>query len=127
VCLIGTRELDALESALLEQSRVSVIEPKHLRSGLPRALKSISGHVKNIYVHLDLDVLDSGVAAANTYALAGGLTLEDLDHALAQIASKFNIAGITLSAYDPAIDTDESAARAAIRMISTAARVAERA
>jgi arginase len=127
VCLIGTRDLDALEGALLDESRVSVIEPKHLRSGLPRALKSISGHVKNIYVHLDLDVLDSGVAPANSYALAGGLTLEDLDHALAQIASKFTITGITLSAYDPAFDTDGSAARAAIRMILTAARLAERA
>jgi arginase len=127
VCLIGTRDLDALERAMLEESSVSVVEPKHLRSSLPRALKSIRDHVKNIYVHLDLDVLDSGVAPANSYALAGGLTLEDLDHALGQIASKFTIAGITLSAYDPAVDTDESAARAAIRMISTAARVAERA
>ncbi len=127
VCLIGTRDIDALEGALLDESRVTVIEPKHLRSGLPRALRSIRGHVKNIYVHLDLDVLDSGVAAANSYALSGGLTLEDLDHALAQIAGEFNITGITLSAYDPAVDTDESASRAAIRLISTAARLAERA
>ena len=127
VCLIGTRDVDALEGALLDESRVSVIEPKHLRSGLPRTLKSIRGHVTDMYVHLDLDVLDSAVAPANSYALTGGLTLDDLDHALAQIASKFTITGITLSAYDPAFDTDESAAKSAIRMISTAARVAERA
>ena len=125
VCLIGTRDVDALEGALLDESRVSVIEPKHLRSGLPRTLKSIRGHVTDMYVHLDLDVLDSAVAPANSYALTGGLTLDDLDHALAQIASKFTITGITLTAYDPAFD--ESAAKSAIRMISTAARVAERA
>jgi arginase len=127
VCLIGTRDLDSLESALLEQSSVDVIEPKHLRSTLPRSLKSIRNHVENMYVHLDLDVLDSAVAPANSYALAGGLTLEDLDHALAQIAGEFRITGLTLSAYDPAVDTNGYAAQAAIRLISTAARVAERA
>jgi arginase len=127
VCLIGTRDLDSLEGALLDESRVEVIEPRHLRSALPRTLKRISEHVDSIYVHLDLDVLDSAVAAANSYALAGGLTLEDLDHALSQIAGEFRIAGITLSAYDPAIDTSDQAAQAAIRLISTAARVAQRA
>ncbi len=127
VCLIGTRDVDSLEGALLEDSDVEVIEPKHLRSVLPRTLKSIREHVKNIYVHLDLDVLDSAVAPANSYAVSGGLTLEDLDHALAAIASEFRIVGVTLSAYDPAVDTDGYAARAAIQLISTAARVAERA
>jgi arginase len=127
VCLIGTRDLDSLESALLEESSVDVIEPKQLRSALPTTLKSIRRHVESIYVHLDLDVLDSAVAAANSYALSGGLTLEDVDHALEQIAREFRIDGLTLSAYDPAVDTSGDAGRAAIRLISTAARVAERA
>jgi arginase len=127
VCLIGTRDVDSLEGALLDESKVDVIEPKHLRSSLPRTLKKISAHVESIYVHLDLDVLDSAVAAANSYALAGGLTLEDVEHALTQIAREFRIAGITLSAYDPAVDTSDHAAQAAIQLISTAARVAERA
>lgn len=127
VCLIGTRDLDSLEGALLEESGVEVIEPKHLRSALLRTLKSIREHVESMYVHLDLDVLDSAVAPANTYAVSGGLTLEDLEHALSQIAREFRIAGVTLSAYDPAVDTSGDAARAAIRLITTAARVAERA
>jgi arginase len=127
VCLIGTRDLDSLESALLDDSRVEVIEPKHVRSALVGALRKIREHVDSIYVHLDLDVLDSAVAAANSYALGGGLTLEDAEHALTQIAREFQIVGITLSAYDPAVDTSDHAARAAIRLVSTAARVAERA
>jgi arginase len=127
VCLIGTRDLDSLEGALLDESSVDIIEPKHLRSALPDTLKKIGKHVESIYVHLDLDVLDSAVAAANSYALGGGLTLEDVEHALSLIARALRIAGITLSAYDPAVDASDHAARAAIRLISTAARVAERA
>ncbi len=127
VCLIGTRDLDSLEGALLEESSVDVIEPRQLRSALTTTLKSIRRHVDSIYVHLDLDVLDSAVAAANSYALSGGLTLEDLDYALAGIAGEFRIAGVTLSAYDPAVDPSGHAARAAIRLISTAAGLAGRA
>ena len=127
VCLIGTRDVDSLEGSLLEESSVEVIEPKHLRSALTRTLKSIREHVEMMYVHLDLDVLDSAVAPANQYARSGGLTLEDVEHALSQIGREFRIAGITLSAYDPAVDTNGVAAAAAIRLISAAAGVAERA
>jgi arginase len=124
VCLIGTRDVDSLEGALLDESGVDVIEPKHLRSRLPRTLEKIREHAGNIYVHLDLDVLDSAVAPANSYALSGGLSLEDIDRALALMAANFTIAGITLSAYDPAVDTNGHAAAAAIRIISAAARLA---
>jgi arginase len=127
VCLIGTRDLDELESALLDESSVDVIGPEHFRSALPGTLRRIRAQVDSIYVHLDLDVLDSAVAAANSYALSGGLTLADIDDALAQIAAEFRIAGVTLSAYDPAVDTFGHAAEAAIRLICTAARVAQRA
>ena len=127
VCLIGTRDLDSLESALLDESSVDIVEPKHLRSSLPRVLEKIREHVDSIYVHLDLDVLDSAVATANSYAISGGLTLEDFEDALAQIAARFRITGLTLSAYDPAVDTFGHAAQAAIRLICATARVAERA
>jgi arginase len=127
VCLVGTRDLDSLESKLLEASGIDVIGPDRIGADLPPALNSILQHVDTIYVHMDLDVLDSAVASANTYALAGGLTLEDMDEALAMIGREFQIAAVTLSAYDPAVDTAGRAAKAAIRLISTAARVAERA
>lgn len=127
VFLVGTRDLDSLEGRLLADSNIDVIKPEKIRTDLARTLRSIGQHVELMYVHLDLDVLDSSVAAANSYAISGGLTLEDVEYALSEIAREFQIAGVTLSAYDPAADTSEHAAQAAIRLISAAARVAERA
>ena len=127
VFLIGTRDLDSIEGRLLADSNIDVIEPEKIRTKLARTLNSIGQHVEQIYVHLDLDVLDSSVAAANSYALSGGLTLEDVEYALSEIARELRIAAVTLSAYDPASDTSDHAAKAAIRLISAAARVAERA
>jgi arginase family enzyme len=83
-------------------------------------------HADDVYVHLDLDVLDAGVAAANSYAVGGGMSIEDVEHALALIARQFHVAAITLSAYDPAADTDGAAGAAAIRLVRAAARLAVR-
>ena len=124
VFLVGTRDLDSLEGRLLADSNIDVIKPEKIRIDLGRTLRSVGQHVEMMYVHLDLDVLDSSVAAANSYALSGGLTLEDVEYALAEIAREFRIAAVTLSAYDPAADTSDRAANAAIRLVSAAARAA---
>ena len=126
VCLIGARDIDSLEGGLLDQSAVEVIEPRKLRADLSSGLASIKQRVREIYVHLDLDVLDAEVATANSYAVAGGLSIDDVEYALSHIGKEFSIAGLTLSAYDPSADTDGTAATAAIRLICAAARFASR-
>jgi arginase len=126
VCLIGTRDVDPLEEALLEQSDVSVVRTNDLRERVRPALAAVAEHVDRIYVHIDLDVLDAGVARANSYAVAGGLTLEDMHYALSEISGALTIVGIALSAYDPAADTDGAAANAAIALLTAAAGLADR-
>ncbi len=124
ICLVGTRDIDSLEGGLLDDSTVHIIPPRQLHSSLPQTLTAIAEHVDRIYVHLDLDVLDSGVASANKFAVSGGLTLEQMEYALSRIAETFRIAGISLTAYDPSADRDGSACKAAVSLISTAASLA---
>ena len=126
VALIGTRDIDSLESALLDDSEVTVIAPRRLKEDLPKALRSLGEHVDDLYLHLDLDALDAGVASANKFAVRGGLTLEDMDFALSNLAKAFRISGAALTAYDPEADSDGRAAHAAIHLIRTAARLAGR-
>jgi len=124
ICLVGTRDIDSLEAGLLDESSVQVVAPRQLRSSLRQTLRSINEHVDRVYIHLDLDVLDSGVAAANKFAVPGGLTLDDMEYALTQIAQTFRIAGVALTAYDPSADGNGAAAKSAIRLISAAASLA---
>jgi arginase len=126
VCLVGTRDIDSLEGGLLEESGVEMVSPRQIRSTLRQTLSSINEHVDNAYVHLDLDVLDSGVAAANMFAVSGGLTLSDMDYALTEIAQTLRITGVALTAYDPDADSDGAAAAAAIRLLCAAATLADR-
>jgi arginase len=124
VCLIGARDLDAPEVEVLADSAIQLVEPSEVRTRLPRALALVGEHVDRMYVHIDLDVLDSGVAAANSYSVPGGLTVDDVESALSAIAADFSIAAVTLSAYDPAADIDGRAAAAAMRLITFAAGLA---
>src|SRR5690242_302011 len=110
VCLIGTRDIDSLEGGMLDDSAVTVVVPRRMRADLSKAVQAMREHVDEIYVHLDLDVLDSGVAAANKFAVSGGLTVEDMDFALSRISEGFRISGAALTAYDPEADSDGLAA-----------------
>jgi arginase len=124
ICLIGTRDLDTLEEGLLGGSNIDVVSPKDLKTGLRRAVQSIGEHVEQVYVHLDLDVLDARIASANHFAVGGGLSTDDVEYALTTIARDLRIAGLTLSAYDPAADEDGAAAQAAIRLVCAGAALA---
>jgi arginase len=77
-----------------------------------------------LYLHVDLDVLDTSVGRANRYAAPHG---PSLDTVLATVDAAFDhgrVAAAALSAYDPTADTD-GAILAAAREI--ARRIAERA
>ena len=125
VCLIGARDIDSLEGGLLDESDVDVLERRKLRTDLSSTLASIKQRVQKMYVHLDLDVLDAAVATANRYAASGGLTIQDVEYALSAIAGALPVAAVTVSAYDPSVDTNGGAAKAAIRLICSAASLAE--
>ncbi len=126
VCVVGARDLDPLEERLLSDSGVTLVRAADVRAALPSAVDSIADHVAQVHVHMDLDVLDASVARANSYAVGGGLTIEDMEFALALIGSRLPIAGVTLSAYDPAGDADGRAASAAIRLVGAALRAQQR-
>ena len=70
--------------------------------------------VRDVYVHLDLDVLDPTVARANRYAAPNGFTVEFVRELITRIHSRFNIIGATLSSYDPSADPEGKAANAAV-------------
>ena len=127
VCVVGARDLDPVEKRALRGSGVTMVAATDIESGLQGALDSISRHADRVHVHIDLDVLDARAARANTYAVGGGVTVEQMESALSMIGRVLPIAGITLSAYDPAADTDGKAARAAIRLLCAAVLAAQRA
>jgi arginase family enzyme len=126
VALIGARDLDPLETALLETSRVRRIVPARLRADLADTLAPIASRRRTAYLHLDLDVLDPCEGRVNGYAAPGGLSRDDVAWAIEQIATSFDVSAAARTALDPAMDPDRRALDAALSLgLALAARGAE--
>ena len=102
VVLVGARDFEPTEKARLDRSLI-----KGAGAGsLVARLDALAELVDAVYVHVDLDVLDPSEGVANGWAAEGGLTADELRAALDEIASRFEIAAASLTAYDPAVDTE---------------------
>jgi len=71
--LVGQRDLDPFEKALIARHAIPVIAPGPDIAA--RLQKAVAG--RPVYLHLDCDVLDPGIVPTD-YAVEGGLTLADL-------------------------------------------------
>jgi arginase len=120
--LVGAREFDVNERALLDSSAVRVMDPQCIRNhGLRAELEplwaKIQTYTGRAYLHIDLDVLDPAEARVNRFAAPGGLTLTELLGFVSLVRERFALAAAAITAYDPEYDEDERAVRAAVGVI----------
>ena len=108
---IGVREVEPEEASHLEQSGITRIGPNDL-ARLREVVGELAKRVGQVYVHVDVDVLDLSEGWANTYACRGGLTLEDLYGALEMIGPSVKIGAASITSYDPEADRDNRIGRA---------------
>lgn len=121
VLLVGARDLDPAECTEIEQAGVERVAPADVRTRLPVALDRLRQQVEQIYLHVDLDVLDPAEGSANGYASPHGLTLAQVREVIRSVQAAFRVRAATLSAYDPAYDLDGRAGTAALEILETIA------
>jgi len=107
VALVGARDLDPAEAEYLERSRIRLLRPTRARGAdLGGVLDALAGRVERIYLHVDLDVHDPAEGVANGFAAPGGLTADEVRRVVREAAARVPIAAASITAYDPAFDTD---------------------
>ncbi len=119
--LLGVRDLDDAERRLLDESAVTIIGPPRLgdTSAVEVAVDGLPSAARAVYVHLDLDVLDpTSVGPANSFAAPSGLSASQVSRALRVIAARRDLAALTVSAYDPAVDTSDTVREAALALVA---------
>jgi arginase len=108
VILVGTREIDAPEQAVLDAHRVTFVPvQKDVAGALARAIAG-----RPVYVHLDCDVLEPGLVATD-YAVQGGLTPSQLRDACAAIA-KSEVVGLEIAEFEGAGNDGDTANASAL-------------
>ena len=125
IVLIGGRDFDPLELRELQRTGITLVAPQlahewGVAAALTPTLASLHDRVTEVYVHLDLDVLDRDEATANMWATGGGLTVAEVDEMLLIVRERFLVRGLGIGSYDPDADLNQRALKAALRFIETA-------
>ena len=115
--LVGGRDLDAEERRLLQGSGIALVRDGQIAEALTPALAALRRRVEQVYVHIDLDILDPREARASSFAAPGGLTLAQMDEAIRAIGRALPLGGAGLAAYDPACDSADRTLGAAFRLL----------
>ncbi|HEY3230759.1 MAG TPA: arginase family protein [Roseiflexaceae bacterium] len=122
VALIGARDLDPLEERALAASSVMLVRANALdgdTADLDRAIHNL-GTLSQVYLHVDIDVLDPVEAPGVNFPAAGGLRVVQLQEAVRKVVATGNIRAFALTAVDPEKDIDGRTVSAALDVIEAA-------
>ncbi|MFX1466017.1 MAG: arginase family protein [Promethearchaeota archaeon] len=119
---VGARDLDPKERELLENSEVQVVTTDELKEDsqmkiLHSALTKLHSQVQEVYLHIDIDVIDPQEAPGVNYRTPNGLSLDEMEKAIKMIAANFRIKAAALTAYNPDHEEDEKTLQTGFRLL----------
>ena len=106
VLLVGAHSLDPTEESALRASEIVWLPPMQARNpaAARSAVERIAADTDVVHIHVDLDVHDPSIAAANSYAAPDGLTANQVQAFVRYVADQLPVASATLASYDPYCD-----------------------
>jgi arginase len=110
IVFIGGHSFDSSEKEAIARSAITHVKPAELDK-LGPALDRLFGEVENVYVHLDVDVLDEAEGRSNPYARPGGLSAEALYAALNALMLHLPVRAASITSYDPSCDPNQTIER----------------
>ena len=96
------RDIDPGEQRRLDASQVRLVD----LASLDQALDELAHKVGAVYLHVDLDVLDPSEGRANFLAVENGLSLAELERAVAAVLERFELAAAGITWYEPHFDPE---------------------
>lgn len=96
-----------IEDSGIELLDLAAIRRSGLDAALERALDWLTRpELLGFWLHLDADVLDDAMMPAVDYRMPGGLTFDELATVLSAAAASGRLAGIDITIFNPALDSD---------------------
>jgi len=122
VLLFGTRNVDTFERKALEASEIHWLKSLGDAPFASEKLRDLRDRFGEVYLHVDLDVLDQSEGHANSYASKGGLTRDTLLELVSEIGANFHVGAAAITAYDPSHDSEGHIPAIARELVATIAR-----
>lgn len=106
VVLVGGHDLDEAEVELIAGSALTHLPARAFADGdaVTDVLDRLAAEVDVIHLHVDLDVLDTAIAPANSYAVPGGVQPADLVRLAREAAARRPLVSLTVASWDPSLD-----------------------
>jgi arginase len=103
IVLAGTRELDEQEEALIRSTDVRIVPASELCDGddFALAIDRLTRRCPQLYLHVDLDVLDPRFVPSASTPSANGLSIEELITAMANVLETGKVAAVAISSLNP--------------------------
>ncbi|HET6450666.1 MAG TPA: arginase family protein [Spirochaetia bacterium] len=117
VALVGARDVDRGEAELLAGSRVRRVSRDQLRKEGFRLPREAAPEAEELFIHLDADVLDLDIGRANSFAVAGGLSENDVVSLLGWAVSSYRVVGAAVTAYSPVHDETGAIRQSLVRIV----------
>lgn len=105
--ILGPREVDEKEAALLRSTDVRLLSDTELDDAalVRRTVEQLAGHVDMIALHIDLDVLDPSLVPSSSTPSPEGLTLSEASEVLATVLATGKVATLTVAGLNPGAGT----------------------
>ncbi len=119
ILVIGVRNYALEEIQFAENYGVRIFETKYLNlwDTLNESLSLILSSLKNVYISIDMDVLDPAFAPGVGAPVPGGISTRELIHILSTISSRSNILGFDITEIVPAYDHSDITLLAASKIM----------
>jgi len=129
VLMVGVRDLDPEEGLRLGESAISVVAADAVNSlGLEGSLRApldaLRSQTHEVYLHLDVDVIDPRYAPGVGFPVEGGLSVEAVEEAVRAVSERFRVVAASLTAYEPDADDGDKTLRAGLRLMGAVADAA---
>ncbi|HDZ20406.1 hypothetical protein LCGC14_0161660 [marine sediment metagenome] len=123
VTLYGTRDLDGQEQIALDNSKVRVWTADRIRQAGPAAamgeiVADLRSRVENVYLHIDLDILDASEMSAHVQPVPDGLTSDEFVTSVRELIASGLLAGLAVMVFDTAKDPTGSEAKKVVKLIA---------
>ena len=123
IVLFGVDRLDEPEKLALDRTPIRrYLGDDIRRTGVTAAAESavarMQGGQHEFVLHLDVDAISSNDFSAATYSAgAGGMSLADVQKAMAIFAARPNMVALEVSTYNPTLDPDGSGAKVLVELL----------
>jgi arginase len=123
IVLFGVDRLDAPEKLALDRAPIrhyfaADIRRDGVNAAAESAIARMQGGQHEFVLHLDMDAISSDEFPAATYAApGGGLSLADIQKAMAIFAARPNMIALEVATYNPTLDPDGSATKVLVELL----------